>query len=144
MKTFIYIVCGFSVAWLIAWLIERRRLRPYWSRACTGGHWRGHFPRASKSEIRQFLDVFTGAFGFSRSRRLHFRPEDRVIDIYRILYPPKWTLADSMELESFAEDFRKTYGIDLVPLWREDITLADLFALARPKSAEPSTGANAG
>lgn len=56
--------------------------------------------------------------------------------VYRTRYPPKWTIADAMELESFAKDFRKTYGIDPVPMWREDITLGELFALTR-KSAEP-------
>ena len=142
MKTFLYSICFIAVAWFIGWFVERRMMRSYWSRVCTGIEWRRRFPQASKDDIRGFLKAFVDAFGFSRSRRLRFKPEDRVMDIYRMLHPPKWTLADSMELESLGLRLQKDYGIDLVPFWREDITLGDLFALTR-KSAEPSAGGNA-
>ncbi len=143
MKKFIITTCFAAVAWVIGWLIERRLMRGYWSRVCTGAHWRRRFPHTSKADIREFLRTFVDAFGFSRSRRLRFTPDDRVMDVYRTLHPPKWTLADSMELESLALSFHKDYGIDLVPLWREDITLGELFALTRPKSDKPSPGGNA-
>ena len=109
-----------------------------------GTQWRRRYPRASKTEIREFLAVFIGAFGFRQSRRLYFAPDDRVLDVYRTLYPPKWSVSDSMELETLATDLERTYGVDVFALWREDITLGDLFALTRPKSAEPSSGENAG
>jgi hypothetical protein len=111
-------------------------MRSYWTRACTGAEWKRRFPLVPKDDIREFLKAFVDAFAFSRTRGLRFMPDDRVMDVYRTLYPPKWTLADSMELESLALRFQKHYGIDLVPLWRNDLTLGDLFALTR-HSAEP-------
>jgi len=86
---------------------------------------------ASKVEIREFLDLFIQAFGFSESRRLRFAPDDRVMEVYRALYPFPNMMADSMELESFIERVRERYGVDFFPLWRGDITLAELFAHAR-------------
>ena len=38
-------------------------------------------------------------------------------------------MGDALELELFAKEILKRYKIDLIPLWREDITLGDLFAL---------------
>jgi hypothetical protein len=137
MKTFIIIACLVAAACLNGWLTERRRMRSYWTRVCAGSEWKKRFPQAPKDDIRQFLRAFMDAFAFSRSRGLRFTPNDRVMDVYRTLHPPKWTLADSMELESLAVRFQKQYGIDLVPVWRNDITLGDLFALTR-QSAEQS------
>ena len=53
------------------------------------------------------------------------------MDIYRTLYPPDWSLADTLELEMLAEDIQKTYGSDIIPLWRDDISIGDLFAQTR-------------
>jgi hypothetical protein len=55
------------------------------------------------------------------------------MDVYRAAYPPDWSLADMLELETLAVRIRKVYRVDIVPLWREDITLGELFALTRPK-----------
>ena len=137
MKTIIVIACFVAAALLSGWLTERRRMSNYWSRVCTGPEWKRRFPQAPKDEIRAFLKAFVDAFAFRRSRGLCFTPDDRVMDVYRTLYPPKRTLADSMELESFGLQFHKLYGIDLVPVWRDDITLGELFALSR-QSAEQS------
>jgi len=131
MKAFIIIACFVAAAWLSGWLTERRRMRSYWTRVCTGPEWKRRFPQAPKDDIREFLKGFVDAFAFRRSRGLRFTPDDRVMDVYRTLHPPKWTLADSMELESLALRFHKHYGIDLVPVWRNDITLGELFALTR-------------
>ena len=122
---------------------RRKALAKYFARTCTGFQWRRRFPAASKTEIRAFLDLFIEAFLFRRKHRLLFSPKDRVMDVYHACYPPDWSLGDNMELEEFVEDFRKTYSIDLVPLWREDITLGDLFALTQQR-IEPHSGANAG
>ena len=108
-----------------------RRLKIYWQRACTGRQWKRRFPNASKSQIRAFLELFVNAFAFSSKRRLCFSPDDRVTDIYRTLYPPDWNLADALELEMLAEDIQKTYGTDIIPLWRDDISIGDLFAQTR-------------
>jgi hypothetical protein len=135
MKTIIIILCVAALGAAIEAVFERRRLRGFWDRVCTGTQWRRRFPQASKAEIRQFLDVFVGAFGFRQSRRLCFAPDDRVLNVYRALYPPKWSISDSMEMETLAGDLERTYGVDMFALWRDDITLGELFALTRPKSA---------
>ena len=143
MKTFV-VICILAALGLGGWLFENRRMRMFWTRACGGGQWRGHFPDASKSEIRGFLRLFGRAFGFRNSRLLCFRPDDRVMDVYRTIYPPQWTLSDSMELESFAKSVCVRYGVDLFRLWRDDITLGEVFALTRPGSAEPGAAPNGG
>ena len=120
---------------IVAEFARRRGLQAYWQRACTGRQWMRRFPNASKTQIRAFLDLFVRAFAFARERHLCFSPDDRVMDIYRTLYPPKWTLADALELETFARDMSQTYHTDIYPLWRDDITLGELFAQTRTNVA---------
>lgn len=128
------IVCVVVVGFIIAvWWEQRSWMAGCWSRACTGVQWRRRFPQASKADIRAFLGIFGDAFGFSRSRRLYFAPDDRVMDVYRTLHPPKWAVADVFELEDLALFFERDYGINLVPLWHENMTLGELFAFTREK-----------
>lgn len=108
-------------------VVERVRLRKFWSRACTGRLWKRRFPRSSKTEIREFLDLFVDSFAFSQSRRLCFSPDDRVMDVYCALYPYPKLVADSMELETFALKAGERYDVDLLPSWREDITLGEIY-----------------
>ena len=108
-----------------------RRLKVYWQRACTGRQWKRRFPDASKSQIRAFLELFVNAFAFSSKRRLCFSPDDLVMDIYLALYPPDWSFADALELETLALDLEKTYGANVLPVWRDDITIGYLFAHTR-------------
>lgn len=127
----IIVIVSFAAAiFVLASINTRRTMRRYLERACTGSKWRRRFPEASKSEIREFLDIFVDAFGFRQSWRLCFTPEDRVMDVYRTLYPLRGT-PDSLELESMMEDLQKRYRVDILVLWREDITLADLFTQTR-------------
>lgn len=107
---------------------RRRALQHYWQRVCTGTLWRRRFPDSPKSEIREFLDVFLDAFAFHAPRRLCFSPDDKVLDVYQALYPPGDALADCLELETFSDELRKHYGIDLASLWRDDLTLGELYA----------------
>jgi len=58
------------------------------------------------------------------------------MDVYRASYTPDWSMADAMELEFLTKRMRKTYGIDIVPLWREDITLGELFRYTRKPDLE--------
>ena len=133
---FLLLLLAIGVAIGISAEVARRRgLQSYWQRACTGRSWRRRFPDAPKSQIRAFLDVFVSAFAFSPKRRLYFSPDDRVMDIYRTLYPPKWSMADALELETFARDMMQTYRTDIYPLWCDDITLGDLFAQTRTNVA---------
>jgi len=91
--------------------------------------WKKKYPKVSKDEIRQFLDYFIDAFAFSPARRLCFRPDDRIIDVYRARYPFPTIMADQMEMERFLLMLDEHYHVDLLPFWREDVTLADLFEL---------------
>ncbi len=111
-------------------VVERARLRKFWSRACTGRLWKRRFPQASKTEIREFLDLFIDSFAFSQSRRLCFSPDDQVMDVYRALYPYPKFMADSLELETFSLMAEEHYGVDLVPTWRQDITLGEIYEQA--------------
>ena len=105
------LLIGFVIG-LPASLKSRRALRAYWDRTCAGRDWRHAFPETDKQDIRQFLQLFVDAFAFRDSRRLQFRPSDKIIDIYRALFPVKgWP--DSLELESFAMMVERTYRFDL-------------------------------
>lgn len=109
---------------------SRGALAAYWARTCTGALWRRRFPNSSKTTIRLFLGHFVDAFGFP-GRQLSFAPDDRILDVYRALYPDRST-PDNLELETLAEALQRNYGIDLATLWRDEITLGDLYARTSP------------
>ncbi|TLY90399.1 MAG: hypothetical protein E6K40_17245 [Gammaproteobacteria bacterium] len=102
-------------------------MKRYWERSCAGRAWLKEFPTAQSDDVRSFLVLFVGSFGFPRKRALQFAPNDRLLDIYRALYPLK-NMPDALELETFAKRVEATYGLDLVRIWREDITLGEVFA----------------
>ena len=129
------LICISALIVALCAALERARFQKYWSRACTGRLWRRRFPDASKAEIREFLDLFIAAFGFSESRRLCFAPDDRVMDVYRTRYPRPKMSADSMELESFITRAEERYGVDLLSSWKEEVTLGDLFIQVRRPAA---------
>src|SRR5262249_22463438 len=87
---------------VIAHLHRGRSMRPYWERGCMGIRWRRRFPDAPTANIREFLGIFVDAFAFGQRRRGRFSPEDRVMDVYRALYPPEDSMADDLELETLA------------------------------------------
>jgi propanediol dehydratase small subunit len=117
-----------------ALLADRLRFRRLWSRGCMGRSWIDRFPRASKTEIRDFLDLFVKAFMFRRSERLAFSPSDPVMEIYQTRYPLK-SWPDAMELEIFANMARRRYGVDLTSFWHEDITLGEVFEKSTGRAA---------
>lgn len=118
-----------ALAAVFALVHERAALQTYWQRACTGRSWRRTFPEAGPHEIRQFLYMFVGAFAFSKKRALQFAPTDRVLSIYRSIYPSKGT-PDALELETFAKLLHEQYRLDLQAIWRENLTLGEIFARA--------------
>lgn len=106
----------------------------YRQRSCQGTQWKRAFPAASKGEIRGYLTMFVRAFAFADGHRLLFKPDDRLLDIYRRLYPQRW-MPDALELETLAQDVKREHGISLESCWRDDLTLGELFARTR-KSKE--------
>lgn len=121
----------FAIATFVLSLIhERQKMRRFFERGCAGFRWRRRFPQASKSEIREFLDIFVEAFGYPQRWRSYFAPDDRVMEFYRICYPTHGA-PDGLELEDLVGLLQKRYEVDLLSSWREDITLGDLFARTR-------------
>ena len=109
---------------------SKRRLQRYWDRVCTGAKWRRRFPNIPKEEIRRFLEAFIDGFAFKSNQRLKFAPDDKVMDIYRTLYPSKdWP--DALELETFANNLQKTYGFDLSQVHDENATLGQIFEMIK-------------
>lgn len=99
-------------------------------RTCQGKGWRIAFPSASKQDIREFLAVFVDAFAFSKKERLKLNPEDQVLQIYRAIYPSRWTL-DALELETLAKDIEAKYGFSLESILHDKVTLGELFKIAQ-------------
>jgi hypothetical protein len=133
LDTFLTIVAIAVLISLPTWIRSRRALRKFWDRACMGIRWRRRFPDSSKPEIREFLNTFVDAFGFRQSRRCYFSPDDKLMDVYRALYPPG-SLADNMELEDLGLRLKKRYGFDLITSWRDDITLGEVYAQTRTRA----------
>ena len=121
------LVVGIAVVLVVASVLHPRTIGEYWRRSCTGRAWKRTFPRASKVEIRQFLHTFVESFAFPNRRALQFAPTDRVLAIYQALYPLKG-FPDALELETFALRLEAHYSLDLRKMWREDLTLGELFS----------------
>lgn len=101
------------------------RYRPWQGRA-----WRSSFPTASRKEIRDFLSVVVSAFAFPESEKLHFRPDDEVLGIYRAENPTR-RLPDAQELDTLAKALRERYGLRLDEIWHDGLTLGGLFQRAQ-------------
>ena len=122
------IICLAAMAMTIALSVaERRRLARFWRRPCTGPLWRRAFPDASTADVREFLRLFVDAFALPDRRCLSFRPDDRVMDIYRAIYTPGWTIADAMELEILAIRIEQRYGHTVTSSDPESLTLGDIY-----------------
>lgn len=81
--------------------------------------------------------LFTEAFAFPNRYKLQFHPNDEIFAIYQMLYPPtdsRWKITgiDGCELESLVRLMDKRYGLKLEIVWREQLTLGELFELAVP------------
>ena len=104
--------------------------RRYRFRSCEGRDWRLTFPAESKDEIRSFLLLFASAFAFADKDKLKFRPDDKILDVYRSLYPSRW-LPDALEFETLAKDLQNRYELKLESVWSDDLTLGELFTCIR-------------
>lgn len=77
-----------------------------------------------------FLKLFVDGFALRRKHYLTFRPSDRIMDIYRAINP-KWLGVDSMEVEIFAQLLERQYEVELESIWRDDLTLGEVFGRTR-------------
>ena len=100
--------------------------KKYRNRKCMGKKWKKEFPNTANEEIRKFLIFFTDAFAFPDKSKLKFEPEDKLLDIYRELYPSKW-IPDALEFETLAECLEKNHGILFNDIWHEELTLGEVF-----------------
>jgi hypothetical protein len=112
---------------------SHRALGHFWERRCEGRAWRRTFPSAPKEDIRAFLALFMNAFALPSRRMLRFAPTDRVLEIYRAVSPRGWP--DAMELETLDEELQRVYGFPLRDVWKETLTLGELFARVRSRVA---------
>ena len=113
---------------MLIWAIPFDSTLPkkYRNRKCMGRNWKKSFPNTPNEEIRKFLILFTDAFAFSNKNKLKFEPEDKLLEIYRELYPSKW-MPDSLEVETFAEYLEKEYRINFNEMWHEELSLGEVF-----------------
>jgi len=144
---FIIPIAIFFVIGVVAFIISipfekerKRRLQRYWDRICTGREWRRRFPNTPQKEIRQFLQAFVEGFAFKDKDRLRFSPDDKIMDVYRALYPSKGG-ADSLEIETFAMLLKEEYRFDLALVHDPDVTLGKLFELILRSAQKMSNGA---
>lgn len=126
------IILVIAVAAVVLWgIVPAGRLpSPFYSRGCQGKGWRVAFPNAPKAEIREFLVLFVDAFAFQNKEKLKFSPDDKILSIYRALYPSRST-PDALEVETFAKDIEAKYGLSFASIWSENLTLGELFAIVR-------------
>lgn len=116
---------GVLLVFIYAWFADSLP-KVYRLRSCMGEKWISTFPDSSKSEIREYLQIFIDAFAFSNKDKLQFEPNDKILDVYKELYSSRWS-ADALELETFAEDIEAKYNFNLNKFWHEELTLGELF-----------------
>jgi len=75
----------------------------------------------------------SSATAFDASEKLKFSPEDRILDVYRAVYPPRHA-PDSLELETFACELEKRFGLRLASLWSDQLTPGEVFTAIESKS----------
>ncbi|MCE2570051.1 hypothetical protein [Motilimonas eburnea] len=113
--------------------------KQYRRRVCMGRRWKQAFPAAKKQDMRRFLTDFTLAFAFDEKDKLQFAPTDKILDIYRALYPKKW-MPDSLEIETLAEDMAVKYQVKLEGIWYDDLTLGELYLATQPGKSAVALG----
>jgi len=123
----IFLICALIVFVIWAIKVGGRLPKAFRQRSCQGAAWREAFLGANKDEIRGFLSLFVSAFAFNDDQKLRLTPNDKILEIYRALYPSRW-MADALEVETLAEELERQYGLSLQTIWHEQLTLGQLFA----------------
>ena len=122
------------VVFICSLYLRTRSMRTFWDRSCNGAAWRQRFPDSSKDQIREYLEIFARSFAFDLKHGLKFHPDDGIFGVYRTLYPSHGE-PDCLELESLAQLISKRYQVDLNSIWRENLTLGDLYAMVQAQNA---------
>ncbi len=136
----IAIVVAVCVVYTLAGAVIARRADSRFSgRDSSIDEWRRAFPGVADSKCDEFLAAFVDAFSLRRADAAKFRPDDEVLAIYRAKYPPRWSMGDCMEIENLSIELDRRYGLDLLPMFRESLTLGDIFR--RIQRGEPGVGA---
>jgi len=102
----------------------------YRGRPCQGRVWRQRYPNVAKQEIRAFLLTFADSFAYRKHEKLKFSPDDALLAIYRAHYPARW-MPDALEMETLAARLQKRYGLSLTRIWRDTLTLGEVFEATR-------------
>ena len=100
---------------------------PYRSRPCQGRAWKQAFPEKSKHEIRDYLHTVTDSFVFRKSQKLQINPNDRILALYKTIYPPGQLGIDNLELEAFTINLENKYKINLRAIWSDELTFGRLY-----------------
>jgi hypothetical protein len=75
-------IIGLLLVFLAGAIWAGKPPKAYAARSCMGRHWKTAFPNSPNAEIRRFLRLFVEAFAFKDQYKLHFKPSDRILDIY--------------------------------------------------------------
>jgi hypothetical protein len=119
-----------AVILLIAWTLipgmkhwrYRRAIR---ERTLATAAWEAEFPNAMPT-VKQVLTIFCDAFLFNERHRFHFRPDDKVADVYKGTTGP---VADEMQVERLGMALRQSFGVKLADSFNVNTTLRDIVAL---------------
>ncbi len=106
-----------------------------------GKVWKTEFPHISKNKIRLYLECFIDGMAFEDNEKLKFRPEDKIIDVYRSIYGGVTPYGDAMELETFSINIEQHFNVYqqfLIDTWRENITLGELFEKILTQQNQPN------
>ena len=126
---------------LVFWTIipgfrHRRYLRAIRNRNSGEPLWLEQFGE-SRDVVERTLVIFCNAFLLKSAMRFQFRPDDRVMDIYKGTTGP---VADEMQLERLTMDIEEEFGVDVLDTFDETTTLADLVSLSMGGKKKMASG----
>jgi hypothetical protein len=123
----IAVACVLFIAWtLIPGVRHWRYRRAIRERSAARAAWEAEF-RDAMPKVEQVLTIFCDAFLFDRRHCFCFRPDDRVMDVYKGTTGP---VADEMQLEELGVQLERGFGVKLAESFGENTTLRDIVALA--------------
>jgi hypothetical protein len=139
MNTVLIIISLVAVFGIGFYLWDCWTFRKYRTRGCQGRIWKETFPQAKKEEIGEFLDAFCDGFAVSSKLKLRFRPDDKMMDFYRKLYPIEG-MADALEFETFFILLEEKYGRVIPEKMESHWSLGQLFASLTQKAEQGGAG----